>query len=343
MKQYKLICLILLIFILVSIVLATFIGSANINFAQVLDIYKYKLSFFDVTIDDMGLFSIIWNIRLPRAIIAVLVGGGLALTGCIMQALTGNVMAEPYTLGIQSGAGMFAAFGIVFFARIPALSFIGTNLFSFMGAMVAMVFVYTIASKDGMKSNSSLVLTGISVAMLCNAVIQLIIAFAPDNAKMREIVFWTMGGLGGSHWEVIPFLLIVVIAGFIITYLLAEQLNIISMGEETAIILGISLEKLNKILLVTVSVVVGTIVSISGSIGFVGLIIPHIVRKITGSDHKKLIPVATLTGALFLVWADIVSRVIVAPKELPIGVLTSLVGVPFFLFIIKRKSQGVKK
>lgn len=340
MKNYKLICLILFLFIILSIILATFIGSADINFSEVIAIYKYNLPFFEVSIDDMGLYSIIWNIRLPRAIVAVLVGGGLALTGCIMQALTGNVMAEPYTLGIQSGAGMFAAFSIAFFAKIPALSLIGTNLLAFIGAMVAMVFVYIISSRDGMKSNSSLILTGISVAMLCNAIIQLIISFAPDNAKIRGIVFWTMGGLGGAHWEDIPFLLIVSIIGFIITYFLAEQLNIISMGEETAIILGVQLDRLNRILLVNVSIMVGTIVSISGSIGFVGLIIPHIVRKIMGSDHKKLIPVATLTGALFLVWADIVSRIIVAPKELPIGVLTSLIGVPFFLFIIKKEIKG---
>lgn len=343
MKNYKFICLILFLFIILSIVLATFIGSADINFSQVVAIYKYHIPFFDISMDDMGLYSIIWNIRLPRAIIAVLVGGGLALTGCIMQALTGNVMAEPYTLGIQSGAGMFAAFSIAFFSKIPVLSLIGTNALAFIGAMVAMVFVYIISSRDKFKSNSTLILTGISIAMLCNAIIQLIIAFAPDNAKIRGIVFWTMGGLGGTHWEDIPVLFIVSIIGFIITYILAEQLNIISMGEETAIILGVQLDRLNRILLVSVSVMVGAIVSISGSIGFVGLIIPHIVRKLIGSDHKKLIPIATLTGALFLVWTDIVSRIIVAPKELPIGVLTSLIGVPFFLFIIKKKNQGVKK
>ncbi|EHO19431.1 hypothetical protein HMPREF9466_01362 [Fusobacterium necrophorum subsp. funduliforme 1_1_36S] len=209
------------------------------------------------------------------------------------------------------------------------MSLIGTNALAFIGAMVAMVFVYIISSRDKFKSNSTLILTGISIAMLCNAIIQLIIAFAPDNAKIRGIVFWTMGGLGGTHWEDIPVLFIVSIIGFIITYILAEQLNIISMGEETAIILGVQLDRLNRILLVSVSVMVGAIVSISGSIGFVGLIIPHIVRKLIGSDHKKLIPIATLTGALFLVWTDIVSRIIVAPKELPIGVLTSLIGVPF--------------
>lgn len=342
MKKYKLICIIIFLLILLSIVLATFIGSADIKFAQVIDIYKFKLHFSNTDLDDMGLYSIIWNIRLPRAIVAVLVGGGLALTGCIMQALTGNVMAEPYTLGIQSGAGMFAAFSIAFFSQIPILGILGTNTLAFIGAMISMIFVYIISSRDKAKSNSNLILIGISISMLCNAIIQLIIAFAPDNAKIRSIVFWTMGGLGGAHWEDISLLFIVSIIGFIITYALAEELNIISMGEETAIILGVQLHKLNKILLVCVSVMVGAIVSISGSIGFVGLITPHIVRKIVGSDHKKLIPAATLTGALFLVWTDIVSRVIVAPKELPIGVITSLIGVPFFLFIIKKRSRGVK-
>lgn len=335
--------MVLFILIMLSIILATFIGSAETGISKVIDIYKYHLPFFDVTIDDMGLHSIIWNIRLPRAIIAVIVGGGLALTGCVIQALTGNVMAEPYTLGIQSGSGMFAAFTIAFFAKIPFLSLFSTHLFAFIGAMVALILVYTISSANKFKSSSTLILTGISIAMLFNAIIQLIIAFAPDNAKIRGIVFWTMGGLGGSHWEDIPVLFIVFIIVFAITYFLSEQLNIIFMGEETAIILGVNIERLNRILLISVSIMIGAIVSISGSIGFVGLIIPHIIRKLVGSDHRKLLPVAALTGSLFLVWMDIVSRVIAAPKELPIGVLTSLIGVPFFLFIIKKRSQGVKQ
>ena len=146
-----------------------------------------------------------------------------------------------------------------------------------------------------------------------------------------------MGGLGGVHWEDVPFAVIAVIIGFIVAIILAEQLNIISMGKETAVILGVKVKRLDKILLITVSMVVGVLVSISGSIGFVGLIIPHITRKITGANHKALLPVTSLLGAFFLLWADTVSRVIFAPRELAIGVLTSLIGVPFFLYIMKKE------
>lgn len=335
MKDYKKVSLVILVLIIISIPLSTFLGSADLGFKEVLEVYKYH--FFSGVLDDMSLNSIVWNVRLPRIIAAIAVGGGLALTGVIMQAITGNIMAEPYTLGIQSGAGMFAAFSIAFLGKIPILGAISTNLMAFIGAMLSMAVVYIIATKEKGYSSSTLVLTGISVSMLCSAITQLIISFAPDNSKVRGIVFWMMGGLGGVHWEDVPFAIIAVIIGFVIAVLLAEQLNIISMGKETAVILGIKVKQLNKILLITVSMVVGVLVSISGSIGFVGLIVPHITRKITGANHKALLPVASLLGALFLLWADAVSRVIFAPKELAIGVLTSLIGVPFFLYIMKKE------
>ena len=335
MKDYKKVSLVILVLIIISIPLSTFLGSADLGFKEVIEVYKYH--FFSGVLDDMSLNSIVWNVRLPRIIVAIAVGGGLALTGAIMQAVTGNIMAEPYTLGIQSGAGMFAAFSIAFLGKIPILGAISTNLMAFIGAMLSMAVVYIIAAKEKGYSSSTLVLTGISVSMMCSAITQLIISFAPDNSKVRGIVFWMMGGLGGVHWEDVPFAIIAVIIGFVIALLLAEQLNIISMGKETAVILGIKVKQLNKILLITVSMVVGVLVSISGSIGFVGLIVPHITRKNTGANHKALLPVASLLGALFLLWADAVSRVIFAPKELAIGVLTSLIGVPFFLYIMKKE------
>ena len=281
MKDYKKGSLVILVLIIISIPLSTFLGSADLGFKEVLEVYKYH--FFSGVLDDMSLNSIVWNVRLPRIIAAIAVGGGLALTGAIMQAITGNIMAEPYTLGIQSGAGMFAAFSIAFLGKIPILGAISTNLMAFIGAMLSMAVVYIIAAKEKGYSSSTLVLTGISVSMLCSAITQLIISFAPDNSKVRGIVFWMMGGLGGVHWEDVPFAIIAVIIGFVIALLLAEQLNIISMGKETAVILGIKVKQLNKILLITVSMVVGVLVSISGSIGFVGLIVPHITRMITGA------------------------------------------------------------
>lgn len=321
---------------ILSLPISTFFGTADLGFHEVLTVYRYHL-FGDVPLEDMGWDSIVWNLRLPRMLVAIAVGGGLAVTGCVMQAMTGNAMAEPYILGIQAGAAMFAALSIAF----SIFSRVGVNLLAFIGAMVAMVVVYGISAGDKGKSGSTLVLTGISISMLCNAFTQLIIAFAPDNAKVKGIVFWMMGGLGGVRWgDTLPALFIYVL-GFGVIYVLVEQLNILSMGSETAVILGVQIRRLNKILFVMTSLIVGVLVSISGSIGFVGLIVPHIVRRFVGSNHKQLIPVSALFGSLFLIWADTISRTVAAPKEVPIGVLTSLIGVPFFLFIMRKRNKGI--
>ncbi len=331
--------MLLLILILISIPATAFLGSANISFEQVIDVYKYNVFGNKYPLENRFLNSIIWHLRLPRAIVAITVGGSLAIAGCVMQAMTSNVMAEPYTLGIQAGAGLFASLGIAVFYKIEILNQIGVNVFAFLGAMLAMLVVYSISAGGKNSTRNTLILVGISISMLCNALTQLVIAFAPDNAKLRSIVFWMMGELGGSRWNDVPFALGTYIAGFLLLYMLAEQLNILSMGEETAIILGIQTAKLNKLLFIIVSLIVGTMVSISGSIGFVGLIIPHITRKLFSANHKILLPISALLGSLFLIWTDTISRVIVAPRELPVGVLTSLIGVTSFLFILKNRDK----
>lgn len=340
LKKYKKLCAVLLLLLIISIPLATFFGTAEFSFKEVVDVYRYHM-FGDNILEDMNWDSIIWNLRFPRILVAIAVGGGLAITGTVIQAMTNNVMAEPYTLGIQSGAGMFAAFGIAFLNTFSILSFIGVKVLAFIGAMISMFLVYAISSRDRNRSVTTLILTGISISMLCNAATQLIISFAPDNAKVRGIVFWMMGGLGGSRWEDVPLSFIVFVIGFVIVYILAEQLNIISMGFETATILGVQTRTVYRILFFVVSMIVGVLVSISGSIGFVGLIIPHISRRIIGANHRALLPFTALLGSLFLVWADTVARTIAAPKELPIGVLTSLVGVPMFLFIMKKRNEVI--
>ena len=335
MIDYKIMCVLCLILILFSIPLATFFGVAEFSFGDVLSVYRYQL-FGGEALEHQTLHSIVWNLRLPRILAAIAIGGGLALTGAIIQAITGNIMAEPYTLGIQSGAGLFAAFSIAF------LNFGGleTSLFAFAGAMTVTAVVYILSLRNH-HSQTTLILTGVAISMLSSALTSLIIAFAQSPQKVKGITFWMMGALGGVRWAHIPLVFFVYILGLVVSYVLCEHLNILSMGGDTAAILGVDIKNVVRILFLTSSLLVGVFVSISGSIGFVGLIIPHVVRRIVGTNHSKMIPTAALLGSLFLIWADTFSRTIAAPQELPIGVLTALIGVPFFLYIMNRGNKGV--
>ena len=330
----KLLCAVLLFLIVFSIPLATFFGVAEFSFGDVLSVYRHRL-FGGEALEHRTLQTIVWNLRLPRILAAIAIGGGLALTGAIIQAITGNIMAEPYTLGIQSGAGLFAAFSIAF------LNFVGfkIGIFAFIGAMTVTAVVYILSLRKH-HSQASLILTGVAISMLSSALTSLIIAFAQNREKVMGITFWMMGSLGSVRWEHILPLFIVYILGLVVSYVLREHLNLLSMGEDTATILGVDIKNVVRILFLTSSLLVGVFVSVSGSIGFVGLIIPHVVRRIVGTNHSKMLPASALLGSLFLIWADTFSRTIAAPQELPIGVLTALIGVPFFLYIMNRSSKG---
>ncbi len=328
----KLLCAVLLFLIVLSIPFATFFGTAEFSFGDVLEVYRHQL-FGGEAVQHKTLLSIVWNLRLPRILAAIAIGGGLALTGAIIQAITGNIMAEPYTLGIQSGAGLFAAFSIAF------LNFSGiqTSLFAFLGAMTVTATVYLLSLRKHY-SQATLILTGVAISMLSSALTSMIIAFAGHAQKVQGITFWLMGALGGVRWSHLPMIFGVFLFGWAVSYVLREHLNILSMGGETATILGVDIKNVVRMLFLTSSVIVGVFVSVSGSIGFVGLIIPHVVRRIVGTDHGKMIPAAVLLGSLFLIWADTFARTMAAPFELPIGVLTALIGVPFFLYIMNRKN-----
>lgn len=333
--NWKLLCVVLLLLILLSIPLATFFGIAEFSFGDVLEVYRHQL-FGGEAPEHKTLHSIVWNLRLPRILAAIAIGGGLALTGAIIQAITGNIMAEPYTLGIQSGAGLFAAFSIAF------LNFGGiqTSLFAFLGAMTVTAIIYVLSLRK-QYSQATLILTGVAISMLASALTSMIIVFAGHAQKVQGIAFWMMGALGGVRWSHIPMLFGVFFFGWMLSHVLREHLNILSMGGETATILGVDIKNVVRILFLVSSVIVGVFVSVAGSIGFVGLIIPHVVRRTVGTDHGRMIPVSILLGSLFLTWADTFARTMAAPFELPIGVLTALVGVPFFLYIMNRRNGGI--
>ena len=253
-----------------------------------------------------------------------------------MQALTANVMAEPYTLGVASGASFMAALSIATMGNIAGISGITPSIGAFIGAFAAMMLVYGIATDTYGASSARLILTGIGISMICAAFTQLVITFIGNEHKVKSIVYWSMGSLAGARWDALALPAIALVGGGLLLFLHAEQINLLAMGKDTATILGTNVGALQKKLILIISAITGVMVASAGTIGFIGLIIPHIVRFFIGADNRKTLPVILLTGSLFTMWMDAVARTVLAPRELPIGVLTSLLGGPFFLFLLKK-------
>lgn len=283
--------------------------------------------------------AIVVSIRLPRVLLALLVGIGLALAGTVFQALFRNPMADPSIIGSSQGAALGAtlAFFLGIQARWKGLSLV--PLFAFAGAMLAVFVVYTIARRGGRVPVSSLLLVGIAMSSFLAAIVTTLMVISED--RMHSIFFWLMGGIGAASWmhvlTIVPFILV----GALICILFSKDLNIMSLGEERAGRLGLEVERFKWVMIATASLLVGAAVSVSGLIGFVGLITPHIIRQLTGPDHRYLIPGSLLGGGLFLVLADLFARTVIAPSELPVGIVTAFFGAPFFIYLLKRRGRGI--
>jgi len=274
--------------------------------------------------------TIILQIRLPRIILGILVGSALAVAGAAMQGLFKNPMADPYVIGISSGAAFAASIAIITGISAPILAFIG--------AMGAVFLVYNIARRNGKIAVETLLLSGIAVAAFFSATTSLVMYIAGEN--LHQIVFWLMGGLWASDWDKVRIAFPFIFLGIIGIFIFSRDLNAMLLGEESAQYLGVDVENVKRILLILASLITGIAVSVSGIIGFVGLIIPHIVRILIGADHRILIPSCALVGATFLILVDVLARTIIAPSELPLGIITALFGVPFFIYLLRKKKRN---
>lgn len=281
---------------------------------------------------------IIFTIRLPRVLIAALVGAGLALAGAVFQGLFRNPMADPYVIGVSSGAALGAVLAILA-QQLSGFSLsYGIPGLAFCMAVLTMVVVYRLAQSGGKVPVMTLLLAGIAVNSLLSALVSLCMFYS--GSQMHQLVFWLMGGFSGRGWSYIGMFLPYAITGLIIIFIYTRELNAMLMGEEPAQHLGIDVEKVKFRLLIAAALLTGACVSVSGLIGFVGLIIPHMVRLISGPDHRVLLPLVALTGAVFLVAADIAARVLLAPEELPVGIITAMVGAPFFIYLLRRQKKA---
>ncbi|MGK0715049.1 FecCD family ABC transporter permease [Leucobacter sp. W1153] len=275
----------------------------------------------------------LWAIRFPRVVMAALVGAGLAVAGLLMQAIFGNPLAEPGVIGVSSGAAVGAGLSIVF-----GLTFFGewtTAVFAFIAGLGATLLVYFMSRADGKTEVVTLVLTGIAVNAIAGAAIALL-TFLGDTQSREQIVFWQLGSLAGSRWSQVVIVAPVIALGLLISYLVARKLDLLSLGERNARHLGVNVEVLRIGVIVLVSLLVGAAVAFAGIIAFVGLVIPHLMRMVLGPAHLPLVTASALGGALLLTLADLGARTIVPMADLPIGMLTSLVGGPFFFWLLRR-------
>lgn len=280
--------------------------------------------------------AIIWNVRIPRILLGVAVGAGLAMCGAVLQAMVRNMLADPYILGISGGASTGAA-GAILFGIGAGIGQNALPVSAFLGALGASLLVFFIARAGGQITSLRLLLSGVAVGYALSAVTSFII-FASDSAEgSRSVMFWLLGSLSLARWDVLLGIVYIIIGLTLTGFILwGRRLDALAIGDETALTLGVSPTRTRVALLVAVSLATGAVVAASGAIGFVGLVIPHLARRLVGAVHARMIPVAALIGAIFLVWADTLARTVMQPRELPIGIITAIVGAPFLLILVRR-------
>lgn len=340
-NKFYLITSIIVLFIF-SILCST-VGTADISFLGSLQIILQNIPLVNNLFTGDNFSSthtvIILNIRLPRIVLSGIVGMGLSIVGASFQALFKNPMADPYVLGVSSGSALGAATAMVT-GMDSSFSGLGiTTLMAFAGAIITTFIVYGIAKVGNKVPVNTLLLSGISVSFLLSSVISLIMVF--NRESVEKIVFWTMGSLSTANWNQVIVVAVFVLAGLIIFMAFSRDLNIMLTGDETAKSLGIEVEQLKKIVLIIASFVVAACVSVSGVIGFVGLIIPHIIRILLGPDHRILIPFSAIGGALFLILSDTLARTLASPAEIPVGAITAVIGAPYFMYLLIKNKRKV--
>ncbi|MCF8056194.1 MAG: iron ABC transporter permease [Desulfocapsa sp.] len=283
---------------------------------------------------DKAIPLVVMDVRLPRILTAALVGGGLAMSGVVYQGILLNPLADPYTLGVSSGAAFGASLALL--ANIVFSTFVSVPLFAFAGAVATLFIVLHLSSFQGQVSANTLILSGVIVGAILAAGISFIQYLADEQVAV--IIFWLMGSFASRTWGDVAIITVAVVLGLLITLYYGRDLNIMSLGGRSADSLGVETARTRKILLVTASMVTAICVAVSGIIGFVGLIVPHLMRFLVGPDNRKLLPVSLFAGATLLLMADTVTRAVL-PSEVPIGVLTALIGGPFFCVIFRRKQK----
>lgn len=320
--------------------LATTVGAAGIPLPRLAAALGFNIAGADPAMlarDQL----VLWSIRIPRIAVAGMIGGLLALSGAIMQGLFRNPLADPALVGVSSGGAFAAASAIVISdsawgASFRSLQFELLPVAAFAGSLITTTVLYKIASREGRTSVAIFLLAGLAIAAIANAGIGLLV-FVADDRQLRDITFWLLGSLSGATWPKAGMIAPVAVLALLTIPLIARGLDLLVLGEAEAFHTGIDVERLKKISIVLISAMTGVAVSICGVIGFVGIVVPHLLRIVIGPGHRMLLPASVCLGAMLLILADTIARVLAAPAEVPIGILTAVLGAPFFLFILLRQ------
>lgn len=343
-SHWKLYLIILTIVFVIALVLSLNLGYAQISFSDILKILTKQVPVINNLVDSSGVSPtaevIITQIRLPRVICGALVGAALATAGVIYQGIFRNPMADPYVIGALTGASLGAALVIILGVGISLLGVNTLQILAFVGAILTVLVVYNISRTGSRVPVTTLLLTGIAISLFQNAIVTFLKVIAEEKL-LHGLTFWIIGSLSPTEswrfvWSVLPFILI----GIAVAYLFSRDLNILALGEDQAQHLGVEIERVKWILLISGALLTAAAVSISGPIVFVGLIIPHLTRVVIGPDHRVLLPTSAIVGASFLMICDAIARVVMGSGEAPVGVITAFSGAPFFIYLLRRKKKG---
>ena len=331
----------LLAFLIFSILAAITFGNADLSLKDVYSVIAYKLFHIKRLSEyaEGAIHDVVWLIRLPRVLLALGVGMALSVCGVVMQAIVQNPLADPYVLGISSGA----SFGATLAIMLGVGGFLGGNsvgVTAFVGALVTSFAVLAIANMGGKATSAKLILAGMAVSAVCSAFSNFVIYITNDKSAATEVMKWSMGSLAGASWPRVAAMLPITLIATGLFWTQYRNLNLMLLGDEVSITLGTDLHRLRTSYLILASVMIGFAVYCAGVIGFVGLVIPHVVRILFGTDHRKLLPLSALLGASFLIWCDVACRIVLKNSEMPIGVLVSIIGAPCFIYLLIRKSYG---
>ena len=332
--RYTLLLVSLGALLLVSCVVSLGFGPARVPVDVVWHIVLHKLLGIGDVSWSAGQEHIVWLIRVPRMLLGALVGAGLALIGAVLQAVTRNPLADPHLLGVTSGATLGAVIVVLHVGEIVGL--LTLPIAAFIGALLSMLLVLAIASRHGRLDSDRLLLCGVAVSFVMMAVANTLL-FLGDHRASSAVLFWMLGGLGLARWELLAIPSASVLLGLVLLLGMARPLNALMAGEQTAVTLGLNARNVRLRVFLIASLITGVLVAISGSIGFVGLMIPHIARRLVGAEHRRLLPVSALLGSVFLVRVYVAARTLIAPEDLPIAVATAAIGGLFFIVLMRKR------
>lgn len=320
----------------VSFVISLTFGSVAYDAIDVWDVVAAHIGIipgddvFGSTID-----SVVWSLRAPRGLLALIVGAGLALAGVVMQTLVRNPLADPYLLGVSSGASVGAT-AVITIGVFTSFGLYSISVGALFGALAATAIVYLITLAQGGLTPLRLILTGVVASSAFSALASFLVFKAQDARAAQGVMFWMLGSVVGAQWDRLLLPALVVLAAFLILMFMSNPLDAMAAGPDTAAALGVNVERLRQILFFIQALLVGAMVAVAGGIGFVGLVIPHLARIMVGSLHRRLLPIAMVLGAVFMVWVDVIARIAAPPQEIPLGVVTGVLGAPLFLLLMGR-------